>query len=91
MQNLGSALDIIRHHHEKLDGTGYPDGLMGDEVSMVARVMAVADIYDALITDRPYRKGMPKEKAFGILGKEAGEGKLDRDVVNCMLESSEKE
>jgi len=90
-KNLGSALDIIRHHHEKLDGTGYPDGLMGDEVSMVARVMAVADIYDALITDRPYRKGMPKEKALDILGKEAGEGKLDSDVVNFMLESAEKE
>ena len=90
-KNLGSALDIIRHHHEKLDGTGYPDGLKGDDVSMVARVMAVADIYDALITDRPYRKGMPKEKAFGILGKEADEGKLDRDVVNCLLEFAEKE
>ena len=90
-KNLGSALDIIRHHHEKLDGTGYPDGLKGDDVSVVARVMAVADIYDALITDRPYRKGMPKEKAFGILGKEADEGKLDSGVVNCLLEFSEKE
>ena len=90
-KSLGSALDIIRHHHEKLDGTGYPDGLKGDEVSMVARVMAVADIYDALITDRPYRKGMPKEKAFGILGKEAEEGKLDSDVVNCLLEFVDKE
>ena len=90
-KNLGPALDIIRHHHEKLDGTGYPDGLKGDEVSMVSRVMAVADIYDALITDRPYRQGMPKEKAFGILGKEAGEGKLDRDVVNCLLEFVDKE
>jgi len=90
-KNLGSALDIIRHHHEKLDGTGYPDGLKGDEVSMVARIMAVADIYDALITDRPYRKGMPKEKAFHILREEADEGKLDKGVVDCLLEFADKE
>ena len=90
-KNLGSALDIIRHHHEKLDGSGYPDGLVGDEISMVARVMAVADIYDALITDRPYRKGMPKEKALRILGEEAEAGKLDGDVVKCLLEFADEE
>jgi putative two-component system response regulator len=84
-KNLGPALDVIRHHHEKLDGSGYPDGLKGDEIPMVARIMAVADIYDALITDRPYRKGMSKEKAFGIINKEAGEGKLDPEVVKCLL------
>ncbi len=84
-KNLGLALDVIRHHHEKLDGTGYPDGLEGDEISDVARVMAVADIYDALITDRPYRKAMPRDKALGILQMEASEGKLDPRVVDCLL------
>jgi putative two-component system response regulator len=86
-KNLGLALDIIRHHHEKLDGSGYPDGLKGEEIPMVARIMAVVDIYDALITDRPYRKGMSKEKAFGILREEALEGKLDKKVVELLIET----
>ena len=79
--NLGPALDVIRYHHEKLDGSGYPDGLKGEEISTVARIMAVSDIFDALITDRPYRKAMPRAKALEILRKEAEEGKLDREVV----------
>jgi putative two-component system response regulator len=83
-QTLGAALDVIRHHHEKLDGTGYPDGIAGSEVSMVARIMAVADIYDALVTDRPYRKGMSREKAFNILNGEAANGKLDPAVVTAL-------
>jgi putative two-component system response regulator len=75
----------VRHHHEKLDGSGYPDGLKGDEIPMVARVMAVADIYDALITDRPYRKGMSRTKALNILSHEANEGRLDKNAVKCLI------
>ena len=77
---------MIRHHHEKLDGSGYPDGLKGDEISVEARIMAVTDIYDALITDRPYRKGMPKKKVVEILRQEALEGKLDKEVVEHLIE-----
>ena len=84
-KNLGVALEVIRHHHEKLDGSGYPDGLKSGDVSMVARIMAAVDIYDALITDRPYRKAMTREKAFDILKNEAMEGKLDKDVVECLV------
>ncbi|MGD9158191.1 MAG: diguanylate cyclase [Desulfobacteraceae bacterium] len=83
-KNLGRALDVVRHHHEKLDGTGYPDGLKNNEISMVARIMAVADIYDALVTDRPYRKAMSREKALDILFKEADAGKLDMNVVKSI-------
>ena len=79
---LKGALDVIRHHHEKLDGSGYPDGLKGDDISAVARIMAVADIYDALVTDRPYRRGMVKEKALAIIQREADEGLLDMAVVS---------
>jgi len=86
-KNLGRALDIIKNHHEKLDGSGYPDGLKGDELSMSSRIMAVVDIYDALITNRPYRKGMRKEKAFEILTNEAEEGKLDKKVVEALIKS----
>jgi putative two-component system response regulator len=80
--NLGLALDVIRHHHEKLDGSSYPDGLKGDEISLAARIMCVVDIYDALIEDRPYRKAMPKAKAIEILREEVIAGKLDQRVVS---------
>ena len=84
-RNLKQALDIIRHHHEKMDGSGYPDGLKGNEISIPARIMAVADIFDALTTDRPYRKAMVREKALSILREEAGKGKLDDAVVSCLM------
>ena len=84
-KNLGRALEVIRSHHEKLDGSGYPDGKKGNEICKEARIMAVVDVYDALITDRPYRKGMRKEKAFEILGNEAEEGKLDKKVVEALI------
>jgi putative two-component system response regulator len=90
-KNLGSALEIIRHHHEKLDGSGYPDGIKDEEISTAARIMAVVDIYDALVTDRPYRKGMPLEKAVGILKQEADNKKLDPAVVNYLIEFVEDE
>ena len=79
--NLGVALTVVRHHHEKLDGTGYPDALTGDQISMVARIMAVVDIYDALTTDRPYRKGMTQTDAIKILEEEGQKGKLDVSVI----------
>lgn len=82
---LGPALEVIRFHHEKLDGSGYPDGRKGNGIPMVARIMAVADIYDALTSDRPYRNGMPKEKALDILNKETKEGKLDATVVSHLV------
>ena len=85
-RTLGPALEVIRHHHEKLDGSGYPDGLQGGEISMVARVMAVADIFDALVTDRPYRRGMPQTKALAILQEECQSGKLDSRVVAELIQ-----
>lgn len=82
--SLGGALDIIRHHHEKLNGDGYPDGLTKAEITIPTRIMAVVDIYDALITDRPYHKALPIDEALDIL-KEAGQkGELDMDVVNAL-------
>jgi putative two-component system response regulator len=78
---LGSALDVIRHHHERLDGSGYPDNLKGAEISLEARIMAVVDMYDALITDRPYRQGLPKDQVLAILSQEAMADRLDPKVV----------
>lgn len=81
-KNLGQALQVIRSHHEKMDGSGYPDGLKGDEIPLVARIVGVVDIFDALTSDRPYRKAMSQEKAFEILFEETEKGKLDERIVN---------
>ncbi|WP_165864158.1 HD domain-containing phosphohydrolase [Capsulimonas corticalis] len=66
------TLDAVRHHHERWDGKGYPGGLAGEECPLIARLMAVADAFSAMTTDRPYRKGMPHEKALAILQDGAG-------------------
>ena len=87
--NLGMALEVIRYHHEKLDGSGYPEGLIGSEIPPVAQVMAVVDIYDALITDRPYRKGMDKKKVISILRDEGAQGKLDQKIIEYLVEMIE--
>ena len=83
--SLRHLCDLVRHHHEKLDGSGYPDGLKGDEITPLVRIMTVADIYDAITTDRPYRDRMSTETAIGELRK-MGE-KLDQDVVDAFVES----
>lgn len=65
--SLKTEVLVIRHHHERLDGKGYPDGLKGNKIPLWARMMAVADTYHALISDRPYRKGMSQDKALDII------------------------
>jgi putative two-component system response regulator len=85
-KTLGMALDIVRYHHEKIDGSGYPDGLKGDAIPLGAKIMAVVDIYDALISDRPYRKGMSKERAQEILRQDSAEGKLDSKLAEYLIE-----
>ena len=89
-KNLGAALEAIWYHHEKLDGSGYPEGLKGKNIPAVARVMAVVDIYDALVSDRPYRKAMSRGEALEILREEAREGKLDKAVVEHLIDMFER-
>ena len=84
MESIGPALDVIRHHHEKLDGSSYPDGLQGSGISRMARIMAVVDCYDAMVTDRPYRAGMGKDKALAILREEVARGRLDGEVLDTL-------
>ena len=65
---------ICRHHHEKYDGKGYPDGLVGDEIPIAAQIVSVADVYDALVNERVYKDAIPKDKAFNmIVGGECGQ------------------
>jgi putative two-component system response regulator len=65
---------IVRHHHERLDGSGYPDGLRGDDIPLLAQITGIVDVYDALTTDRPYRRRLSKQVAYAELRREAEAG-----------------
>lgn len=84
IQYLAPALDIPHYHHEKWDGTGYPDGLKGEEIPLAARIFAVVDVYDALTSDRPYRASWSKEQALAYIRSEAGRH-FDPTVVDIFL------
>jgi HD-GYP domain-containing protein (c-di-GMP phosphodiesterase class II) len=79
------ALDIPYYHHEKWDGTGYPLGLRGVEIPLVARIFAVIDVWDALISDRPYRKAWTEEEAMDYIGKQPGKH-FDPQILDTFLE-----
>ncbi len=81
LKSLRRVLPVIRHHHERMDGSGYPDGLCGEAIPLKARILQVVDIYDALTTDRPYRAALLPEQALEILFSEADNGWLDTSVV----------
>lgn len=81
LKSLRRVLPLIRHHHERLDGSGYPDGLRGDAIPLAARVLQVVDIYDALTTDRPYREAYSQSQALATLYSEAEQGLLDPELV----------
>jgi putative two-component system response regulator len=78
---LRPILPLIRHHHERMDGSGYPDGLYGEEIPLKARILQVADVYDALTNDRPYREAVSSEEALEILHRQAMYGWLDASLV----------
>jgi ribonuclease P protein subunit RPR2 len=81
---LGDAVDVIRHHHERFDGSGYPDGLAGDEIPLSARIFAVVDAFDAMTTDRPYRTAGPSEAAIEEIVRCSG-SHFDPEVVEPFL------
>ena len=82
LKSFRLVLPIIRHHHEKLDGSGYPDGLKGDQIPLTARIMTVVDIYDALTTERPYRGASSTEKALELMGQEVQKGWWDPHIFS---------
>ncbi|MCB2200069.1 response regulator [bacterium] len=84
LRTLAGTLPIIRHHHERMDGDGYPDKLKGEEIPLGARIIAAVDYFDALITDRPYRKALPQEEALRLLHGAVDTGHLDRDIVQIV-------
>jgi putative two-component system response regulator len=84
LRSGGSLLPIIRHHHENWDGSGYPDGLKGSRIPLLARIVAACDAFDALVSDRPYRPGRSIEDAVSTLLEGAG-AQWDPDVIDLLV------
>lgn len=82
MKTLAFALDVVYGHHERLDGSGYPDGVAGESIPLTARVTTIADIYDALTTARVYRAALTREEALTIMAEEAGRGWWDPRLLD---------
>lgn len=86
---LKEAKNLAEYHHEKWNGKGYPHGIAGEEIPLSARIMAVADVFDALVSDRCYKKGFPFEKAMGIIKEDAGTH-FDPLVADAFIKSSDR-
>ena len=83
------VVPVVRHHHERWDGGGYPDGLKGQDIPLVARILTVVDCFDAVREDRPYRKGMTRQQAINLLMKDAGSF-YDPEVVHTFVANLEQ-
>jgi putative nucleotidyltransferase with HDIG domain len=81
---LQKVIPIVKYHHERFDGTGYPEGLKDQDIPLAARILSVADSFDSLIADRPYKRAMEREQAFAYVKQEAGKH-FDPDVVKAFL------
>lgn len=82
MKTLGPALDIVDHHHERMDGSGYPDGLAGESIPITARITTIADVFDALTTARVYRGALPRREALDIMAAEVRKGWWDGRLLD---------
>ncbi len=85
---LRAVLPIIRHHHERWDGSGYPDGLRGEQIPLLARILQMADIYDALTSERPYKQACPPAQAIAILEEESARGWRDPAMMAVLKTAS---
>jgi putative two-component system response regulator len=84
MSSGSKVLPIIRHHHERFDGRGYPDGLRGDRIPLLARIVSICDAYDALVNDRPYRSRVAEPAAVAILREGSGR-QWDPELVEVFV------
>lgn len=87
LRALRRVRPIVRHHHERLDGSGYPDGLAGDQIPMLAQIIGIVDVYDAMTTTRPYRQPVTPEAALGELAREVERGWRRKDLVEAFTAS----
>jgi putative two-component system response regulator len=85
LQSLRRVRPIVRGHHERIDGSGYPEGLRGDEVPLLAQIVGVVDVYDALTSARSYRPAWPQEDAINYLREEVRKGKFHKDHVDAFI------
>jgi putative two-component system response regulator len=85
LQSVQDVLPLVRWHHERLDGRGYPDGLSGNDIPFLVRVLSVCDVFDALCSARPYRPALPAHRCFEILREDAAAGGLDADLVDAFV------
>ena len=85
LKSMSHVLPIIRHHHERWDGSGYPDGLRGEEIPLLARVVQVADIYDALTSPRPYKDAFAPAEALRVLQSETDKGWRDPEIMRMFV------
>jgi putative two-component system response regulator len=85
LKSLRKVLPMIRHHHEHWDGSGYPDGLAGEDIPLLARVLQVVDVYDALRTARPYKAALSHEAAIDVMQHEADRGLWDPNIVRAFI------
>jgi putative two-component system response regulator len=86
LKSLRLVLPIIRHHHEHSDGSGYPDGLMNEDIPLLPRILQVVDVYDALRTARPYKPALTHEQSAMTMQQEAKRGMWDADLVGEFFE-----
>ena len=87
LRALHRVRSIVRHHHERLDGSGYPDGLKGDEIPLLAQIIGIVDVYDAMTTTRPYRAARSSEEALAALADEVSRGWRRADLVEVFAQS----
>jgi putative two-component system response regulator len=85
LRSLRQVRPIVRHHHERLDGSGYPDGLCGDAIPLLAQIMGIVDVYDAITSERPYKPGAPPERGYEELMKEVRRGWRRNDLVAAFI------
>ena len=90
LRSLRNVRPIVRHHHERLDGSGYPDGLRDDAIPLLAQIMGIVDVFDALTTERPYRVALPVARAAEELRREAARGWRRADLVATFLDQVDR-
>jgi len=81
LKSIQSAIDIIKYHHEHIDGSGYPDRLCGENIPLIARIMSIVDVYDALTSKRPYKIALSQKESFEILDQEAEKNWWDKRIL----------
>ncbi len=86
VQSFEAVRPIVRHHHERVDGRGYPDELAGDRIPLLAQIVSIVDVFDALTTDRPYRKALPTATAYRMMRDDARGGWCQEDLVAVFID-----